>query len=253
MDELFAKTLVILDATFERLAAQIPEPQLVSRNGALVFRCKEKTVQQALVLKLARMISSLRAAHLLLGNGFVQEQATIQRVLDEIGEDILFLVMSITEDDFSDLHKRYLAEFYQEEFDEGKTALASAQKRDRVPRRKIRAYIAMTEAKKLQRAGKRADPNGELEAANTIGKAYSGYVHAAAVFVLDLYGGDPPSFHLNGMLGTPRIHEHTIDLINYFYRSLVAIGCVSHAFNDRTSFDAARQCMKSYEASYKLF
>ena len=46
-----------------------------------------------MVQKLARMVSTLDAARLLLEHGFVQEQAALQRVLDEIRRTYFFLRM----------------------------------------------------------------------------------------------------------------------------------------------------------------
>jgi len=93
-----------------------------------------------------------------------------------------------------------------------------------IPRRKIRAYIAHTAAF--------ADPHTEIELAETIGKMYSGFVHGAAPFILDLYGGWPARFHLNGMVGTPRIDEHLRDSWNYYYRSLLSFIGAAKAFGD---------------------
>lgn len=39
---------------------------------------------------------------------------------------------------------------------------------------------------------------------------------------MDTYGGSPPRFHTQGMLGTPRIEEHRHDLWNYMYRSFLS-------------------------------
>ena len=73
----------------------MPPPQKVPYGDAFVFRYKEKTIQQAMVQKLARVVSGLHAAWLLLENGFLQEQAAVQRMLDEFHEDILFLAFAV--------------------------------------------------------------------------------------------------------------------------------------------------------------
>ena len=134
------KTLDILDDAFHKLECQVPAPQWVQRNNGGTFRYSEKTVQQAIILKLARMVSGLRTARLLLENGFIQEQAAIQRILGEIAEDILFLVCALTIDELTTLHQRYLDAFYKEEFDDEDDPVTSEQKRAMVPRSKIQAY-----------------------------------------------------------------------------------------------------------------
>jgi len=54
-------------------------------------------------------------------------------------------------------------------------------------------------------------------------------VHGAAPQIMDLYGGTPPHFSINGMLGTTRIEEHTDDLWNYMYRTLISHVLVAKA------------------------
>ena len=89
--EHYKQALKNMERTLHAFAARIPPPQPVPYKDSFVFRYVEKSVHQALVQKLARLISGLCAAHLLWSTGFVQEQASLQRILDEIAEDISFL------------------------------------------------------------------------------------------------------------------------------------------------------------------
>ena len=77
----------------------------------------------------------------MLDHGFVQEQGAIQRTLDEIGEDIVFLAAALTNDRITPLHVRYLNSFYEEEFDAQTGKPKLRRKRDMVPRDKIQAYV----------------------------------------------------------------------------------------------------------------
>ena len=120
MDVLYNQTLRQLDKSFKRLEAldaMVPPPQIMRHGDSFVFRYKEKTVHQALIQKLARMVSGLHAARLLCDNGFFQEQGAIQRMLDECHEDILFLAFGVIKGDITQLHRDYLDAFYKEEFD----------------------------------------------------------------------------------------------------------------------------------------
>jgi len=58
---------------------------------------------------------------LLLSHGFVQEQAVLQRTIDETNEDIDFLVYAVTNDTVTELHERFLEAFWEEEIDESGT------------------------------------------------------------------------------------------------------------------------------------
>jgi hypothetical protein len=96
----------------------------------------ERTAQQAIVQKLARIITGLRAAHFLLEQGLLQEQAVIERVIDEFHEDVLFLSYGILKGETKN-HKSFLIGFYEEEFDNAASAFDSTQKRPTVSRTKF--------------------------------------------------------------------------------------------------------------------
>lgn len=224
MSKLVQETLAIMDDAFAALEKKVPTPQDVERRHSFVYRYVERSIQQAIILKLARVVSGLRAALLLLENGYVQEQAAMQRLIDELQEDVMFLVYALTVDKLTPLHQRFLDAFFEEEFDDD-DPLASKQRRPMIPRRKIRAYLANIETPGI-------NPSEASEVGRTISKVYSGYVHAAASHVMEMYGGEPPKFHLAGMLGTPRVEEHAADLWNYYYRGLLAFLGAAHAFHE---------------------
>lgn len=223
MDQDFEEMLSIMERVFRDFEAAVPSPELVRFSYGSVFRFKEKSIHQALIQKLARVQSSLRAAYLLLNYGYVYELGVLQRVIDETNEDIQFLVYAVTNDRVTDLHERYLASFWEEEFNDAGDALLSEQKRAMIPRKKIRAYIAKVE-------GAPMDPSRGVELGRTISKTYSGYVHGASPHIMDTYGGSSPRFHTAGMLGTPRIYEHTRDLWNCMYRGFLSHIFVAKAF-----------------------
>lgn len=215
--------LDLMDRTFQDYENLMPsKPELVKLSFGYVYRFKEKNIYQAVIQKLARVQSLVRAAMLLLEHGYVQEQTILHRAIDETNEDIVFLAYAISNDDVTELHERFLAAFWEEEIDESGTMLDSKQNRPMIPRKKIRHYIAKIEGLKF-------DSETHKEVYRTISNAYSGFVHGASPQIMDMYGGNPPHFHTKGMLGTPRIGEHAKDLWNYVYRSFIshiAVGIV---------------------------
>ena len=239
MDKLYEKTLTTMEEIVNSLAERVPSPQRVPIKASFVFRYTEKSIRQAMVQKLARMVSTLNATRLLLNHGFVQEQATLQRILDEIQEDLLFLASGVIYDDLAPLHQRYLDAFFEEEFD-ADNAVGSTQRRPMIPRKKIRAYIARIE-------GMAIDPHRMAEHLRTISKAYSGYVHAASPQIMDMYGGKPPRFHMRGMKDTKRHDEHRRDLQHYFYRGISAVALVVKAFGDDELFKKISSYMQEFE------
>ncbi|OQW62749.1 MAG: hypothetical protein BVN29_18500 [Nitrospira sp. ST-bin5] len=203
MDTLYNQTLRQLDKSFRRLEVLVPPPQKVPHGDSFVFRYKEQTIHQALIQKLARMVSGLHAARLLCANGMLQEQGTIHRMLDEFHEDIWFLAFAIINDDRTQHHQVYLDAFYQEEFDPvtGKSSLD----RPMLPRRRIRNYLANLPQQPQ-------DPSSAVSLSHTIHSANSGFVHGASPHIMDMYGGNPPQYHIHGMAGTPRHEDHRYDL-----------------------------------------
>lgn len=240
MDRIYEQVLKDLEEAVNLLAGRVPEPKLVECGAYRAFRHIEKTIRQAIVQKLARMVSTLDAARLLLNHGFIQEQASLQRVLDEIHEDIGFLNLGILRgEDTSALHSAYLNAFFEEEFD-ADTAIKSTQRRQMIPRRKIRAYLARTGISP-------SDPSTGTELLRTVSKTYSGYVHAASPHIMEMYGGVPPRFHMRGMKKNPVYDGHQDDLWNYFYRSIVSAALAGKALGDEKLFNELQARLKHFE------
>jgi len=227
----YRHVLGCMDETLLRLAAAVPQPKRVPNLDSFVYRYSEKNIHQAIVQKLACCISSLRAALLLMEHGYIREQAALQRMLDELEEDINFLAFGLIQNDITDLHRKYLDAFYEEEFDP-ETGKHLANNRRGNPRRKeVQAYLAKIQGD---------DPYGFTQVMRTISKTYSGYVHAASPQSMDLYIGDPPRFHTSGMAGTYRQDEHREDLWNIFYRGILTFAYATKAFGDDNLFEKIR-------------
>ena len=90
----YAAAIENMARTVRGLEAKVPPPQKIPYKTSFVFRYVEKTIQQAIVQKLARVVSTLSGARLLMSHGFLQEQAALQRILQELHEDITFLAYS---------------------------------------------------------------------------------------------------------------------------------------------------------------
>ena len=237
-DQDLKQALITMEKVVHELAAQVPQPLFVKHMGSAGFRYKENSIHQAIVQKLARMVSTLHAARLLLGHGFVQEVGALQRIVDELQQDVFFLRIGV--DNPTDLHRKYLDAFYEEEFDT-EDPLRSTQKRPSIPRKKIHAYNAKFIASV---AGSKLEPSIVSETIRTLHKSYSGYVHAASPHIMELYGGLPYrlQFHMRGMRWTPRYETQKRDLTNYFYRGLGTVVYSSTAFDSTSAcFDELRR------------
>lgn len=241
INELFNEALALMEETFAILEGMVPKPQRVPVSDGYWHRYAEQTPEQAIVQKLARYVSGLHAARLLNRHGFVQEQAALQRMLDEFGEDIYFLSLGV-KTGLTERHHQYLTYFYAEEFADPDAPLQpGATRRPSVPREKIRAYLVR------HVTGEAVNPALASSAFKTVSGAYSGFVHGASPQIMDMYGGDPPRFHLGGMVGTPRVEGAELDLWNYVFRGLLAFAFAAAAFGRDELFEKLRERIADFE------
>lgn len=242
MPQLYTEAVQIMTAAFRRFEAAVPPPRAVARGSSFVFRYENKGIHEALIQKLARYISGLNAAAVLLHAGFVQEIGVLFRTLDEIQEDILFLAVAETNGARTDRHAKYLDAFYAEAVFSRPEGSLDIKKPDLVPRKKIRAHT-------LSVLGAGVNTSSAASAGESVSTAYSGYVHAASENVMDMYGGSPPHFHLAGMSGTPRTVEMFEDADNYIYRGLMATIVVAKAFGDAALLAELEKFLAEYEVA----
>ena len=238
---LFLDALRFMEAGFRRLETQVPPPKWKPVKSGYHVRYEERTPEQALIQKLARQVSGLYALDLLLVDGLAQEQGVIQRVLDEIGEDIMFLALALINGDWTDQHTAYLEDFWAEEFDHP-DPIKATQKRKTVRRAKIHSHNARA-------GGGGLDPELAANLSTTIHKTYSGFVHAASSHVMDMCGGDPPRFIFKISPTNRRMIVQIDDASNYFYRGIMLLGIVATVFKDQGLWDAAYAYRASFEKS----
>lgn len=217
------KALEVIERAFRAMEDALPKAKMISRGPTRVFRFENMDIHHAIVMKLARLVSLLRAAKLLMENGYVQEQAILHRAIDETHEDIAFLVCAVTNDKITELHKRYLAAFWQEQFEHKESGALETNSRPLIPRKKIRAYISRL-------LGGDGDPSTANKIGYTIYSGFSGFVHGAAPHIMDIYGGSPPRFYTQGVIGTSREAEYRYDYWNYVYRGLLSCIFAAKAF-----------------------
>ncbi len=121
----------------------------------------------------------------------------------------------------------------------------SEQKRNRVPRRKVYAALGRT-------TGEFVNPSDGAELHRSLSQAMSGFVHGAYPHIMELYGGNPPRFHLNGMLGTPIHQSCIIQARHYYYRGIQALMLLSQAFQNDTLSNELLELRNSFEKETNL-
>lgn len=242
MSRLQAEAVIVMTNTLRRVESSIVPPERVPYQGSFVFRYANKGIHEALVQKLARYISGLNAVVVLLNAGYVQEVGVLFRTLDEIQEDIFFLVSAETNGARTERHTQYLEAFYADAVFSRPEGAPRISKPNLLPRKKVRSHT-------MNAIGQGVNVSQALDAGESVSTVYSGYVHAASENIMDMYGGNPPHFHVEGMRGTPRIDTFERDAENYVYRGIMAAVAVAKAFGDKSLVEALYEFLARYESA----
>jgi hypothetical protein len=238
MASLFRQAVTIMEASFRRLEDQVPKPVVVQFQDGEALRYAERTIHQAIVQKLARYVSGLNAVDLLFHAGQLQEQAVIQRSLDEIGEDLQFLALGISRGE-TGLHRKFLKVFWQEEFEDGVAPLDNTKGRYQIRRSDIRGF--------MERLVGAAADSPEAKAGAVLSQTYSGYVHAASPHIMEMCGGPELRFFVSGLANTSRMASSAGDAWNYAFRGLLVTTAVARAFGDEVLSDRLSAVLSKFE------
>jgi hypothetical protein len=241
MLHLQAEAVEAMSRAFRHLETALPPPQRIAHRSSFVFRYANKGIHEALIQKLARYISGLNAVAVLLNAGYIQEAGVLFRTLDEIQEDIFFLATAETNGARTGRHAKYIEAFYAEAVFSRPKGSLNIPKPNLVPRKEIRAHT-------MNVLGQGINVSQALAVGESVGTVYSGYVHAASENIMDMYGGNPSHFHLQGMRGTSRVTECAQDAGIYVYKGLMATIVVAKAFGDSSLVEELYKFLTEYES-----
>lgn len=237
------ETLIWMDQLHRELVLSVPLPEKIKVREKYSYHYTEQTLAQAVVQKLARIPSGLRAAKALLDLGLLQEQAAICRMVDEFQEDVVFLSFGIIDGSISPRHRQYLESFFSKIENEQLDPSQFFEKKNLVSRRKISAYIANHRLTP-------GDPSGAISSNTKISTAYSGYVHGFSVNIMEMYSPSPPMFLTAGMSGSRLQVGHRHDFFNFIYRGVMAFCFATHAIGEASLQAKAMQFLESFEKSH---
>ena len=229
-----------LEQCFHYMEQHVPPTDIIEIGGKKRLRYIEQSIETAIIQKVARYLSTLNAARLLLDYGYTQEVGVMFRTLDEFGEDIMFLCLPKIGGELTEIHKKYLEYFYQEEFDNPENAFLSTQNRPTIPRKRIHAAISNHGKQSL-------NPSDNQKNYRTLSQAYSGYVHGSSEHLIEMVGGKPLRYFLRGMAGTPRQQEFKDNYWDYAYRGILTIMISAQALGLGNLYEECLSFRKSFE------
>lgn len=234
----YLEIIDLLQVAFRRLEQIVPPPQGVPIAGEELPRYVERMPEQAMIIKMARIVSGLRAIDVLILAGCFQEQATLQRVLDDAGEDIMFIGFALNNSAWSADHDQYMSEFWVDAL--GPDGRSMIHKVGMLQRKKIRAFVSRCAAK--------ADPDTQYQNGRLLYQTYSNFIHASAMSAMDMVRGKPARFVIDGNHSDARKFEYARDAANYFYRGIMAAFVVAKALRDEALASDLREAMDSLGA-----
>lgn len=235
---IYQQTNNFLEKCFHELESGLPKAKLIDLGDSKALRYSDETLEIAIIQKLARYVSGLNASLLLLDHSYTQEIGALFRTLDEFQEDISFLALPLTTDhEVTKTHERYLQHFFQEEFDNPNNAILSTQKREMIPRQKIRSVLANSGVLGM-------NPSDSIELSRTISQVYSGYVHGASCHICEMIGDEPLRYHLKG---SDRQYEFSYNYWDYAFRGLVSMVVSAKALGNVSVAQECREYLEYFE------
>jgi hypothetical protein len=239
--DLYTITLLEMEKNFTLLHSTIEKPEYIDLGGRKVFRYKNKSVNITMIQYMARVISGLSSAKLLIENTFIQECNTLYRTIDEFNQNISFLGFSLIDNEITTLQQTFLDNFFQEEFDNPENAFLSTQKRGMVSRDKIRAFIS-------QRNENPVNPSDAQKNYETIDKFYSGFIHGTSVSIIDMYSANPSTYHVNGLSSeAPSVQLAKRYFEDRLYESILSLSFIALAFKENDIFDNIQKLRFDFE------
>jgi hypothetical protein len=202
-----------LERIVAALTALLPAPMIYhSSQEHYGYRYGKPGIQHFCLLKAVRTVSALNAMIALARGGFAQEIGVLVRTMVECTTHIEFVLDALDENDVlaPDVDK-YVQDFFADFARNSSADFKRAQVRQKVVHQRLGATldnISQQPYDSVQRASAE-------QMYSYIYLTYSNYVHAKYPEIMDLYGGVPGRFHLDGMRGTPK-DEENLQIVDAF-------------------------------------
>ena len=175
------------------------------------YRYGKPGVRHFCLLKAVRAVSALNAMIALARGGFAQEIGVLVRTMVECTTHIDFVLDALDENEVlaPDVDK-YVREFFADFARNSSADFKRAQVRQGVVHQRLGAKLDDMSRQEGD-AGQRAPAERMY---SNVYLTYSNYVHAKYPEIMDLYGGVPGRFHLDGMQGTK--DEENLQIVDAF-------------------------------------
>jgi hypothetical protein len=188
-------------------SAQFGLPHLFASVDERGFRFRNPDYRHFCLLRACRIVSALNASIELARSGHVQEIGVILRTVIEYSSQVEYVLINRNEQgEVTGKAAAFVASFFD---DNRRTGQHVDRKRFKLNQKDVHDAIGanLDEFNSTARARTTSDLMSHMYI------VFSNYVHGRYPETMDLYGGMPGRFHLNGMKNTPKDNEN-IEIID---------------------------------------
>lgn len=203
-----------LGPAVQSIETTLSKPILTNVSGQKQYRYEQHTPYHVAFLKGVRIVSGLNSCLFLIKGGFAQEVMVIVRTLDDFTGEMMFILENTESDALTNHQKKFLKDFFREEFVNPNNPLLNEARRDSVPKKNVWASVA-------RQIGQYANPSDLQKMLQVTNDALSGYVHGAYPHIMEMFGGRPAHFHFEGASEPPRIAMCIHQLTIYTHRTIM--------------------------------
>jgi hypothetical protein len=205
------KRIAPLEGFIIHLSQNLVQPKLVDSGLHRGFRFDDPKLVHFCLLRAVRIVSSLNASIALARSGFSQEIGVILRTMIEHASQIDFMLASLDKDGkLSAKASRFLEDFFAD------YQRPPVGKRVKLVQKDVHDLVGKHFDEAVQLAGiKTNQRKAATDILSLIYLTFSNYIHGRYPETMDLYGGRPGFFHVNGMRGTPKDREN-LEILDTF-------------------------------------
>jgi hypothetical protein len=246
--EVYLKSVLNRLATlYNSMERAFDGPDFVEVLGQRAFRYSRQTELLAIFLKGVKVVSALNASFVLLRDGYTQEMGVLCRVLDDLKNEIIFLLAPLDGGKYSKDQIEFLRDFFEEELNHPQP-IKSTKTRRTTAVRKVHAGVAKVIAKTL-------NPSDAQDLFGSLNKAYSGYVHGAYPHIMELYGGTSSitlHFHMKGINDSHQMDVWRNQFVNYVYRAIPVAVVTARKLGLQEEEQAFTELLVEFEQKFGL-
>jgi hypothetical protein len=217
--ERLSARIVPLDRFVRLVSSELGQPIFFSENDERGFRYTQPDYRHFCLLRSCRMVSALNASIALVKSGFTQEIGVLLRSILEYNSQVEYVLLHR---DGTGAPVGKVAAFLKNFFEDNRRT-GPVKKTLKLIQKEVHDAVG----RNLDEAGfNDTNDRSSSEMMSNVYRIFSSYVHGRYPESMNLFGGRPGHFHLNGMRGTPKDGENIemVDtLITTVSNSLVQI------------------------------